>query len=220
MCGRFTLISSDEKIKAQFDLSDLPPILPQYNIAPSLPVLSIVEVEKQNHAVLFRWGLIPYWTKDKRIGNGLANARAETVQAKPAFRNAFKSRRCLIVMSGFFEWRQEGAIKQPYYIKRQDDNLLAIAALWESWQSADGVETIQSCCLITTYANEILSPIHDRMPVILGKKAQALWLNPKTSAGEASNLLTPFDGSELEFFPVSIKVNSSRYLGGDTIKPL
>ena len=220
MCGRFTLLASKDQIKTQFDVSELPEFLPQYNIAPSLPVLSIVAVENHNHAVLFRWGLVPYWAKDKKIGNSLTNARAETVNSKPAFRNAFKSRRCLMVMSGFFEWRQEGANRQPYYIKRQDDSLLAIAAIWESWQSDDGVETIQSCCLITTEANKTLNPIHHRMPVVLDEHAQTIWLNPNTSVNEALDLLIPYQATKLEVFPVSTKVNSSRYLGSDTIKPL
>ncbi|MBA2655422.1 MAG: SOS response-associated peptidase [Tatlockia sp.] len=181
MCGRFALIPDDEIIKTQFAVSEVPPLEPQYNIAPSLTVLAIVKVEHHNHAVLFRWGLIPYWAKDKKIGNSLTNARAETVMEKPAFRKAFQSRRCLMVMSGFFEWQEQGAVKQPYYNKHKNNKLMAIAGLWESWQSANGDEVIQSCCLITTKANELLDPIHHRMPVVLNKDAQALWLNPTTN---------------------------------------
>jgi putative SOS response-associated peptidase YedK len=220
MCGRFALISSKDTIKAQFAVIDSPDFESHYNIAPSLPVLSIVEIDHHNHAVLFKWGLIPYWAKDKKIGNSLTNARAETVNAKPAFRTSLKSKRCLMVMSGFFEWQEQGGIRQPYYIKRKDDGLLAIAALWESWQSPDGSETIQSCCLITTEANALLDSVHHRMPVVLDSPAQALWLNPNTSVNEALHLLRPYEGTELELFPVSTKVNSSRYLGRDTIKPL
>ncbi|MBA2710498.1 MAG: SOS response-associated peptidase [Tatlockia sp.] len=220
MCGRFALTATPEKIKAQFELSELPELIPQYNIAPSLAVLAIVEAGSKPHAVLFRWGLIPFWAADKKIGNSLNNARAETVTAKPAFRRAFKSRRCLMVMSGFFEWQDQGGLKQPFYIKNKNEELLAVAGLWESWQSADGQEVIHSCCLITTQANSLLDLVHHRMPVILDKEGQNKWLNPKTSIEEALKLLKPCCENELDLYPVSVKVNSSRYLGFDTINPM
>ncbi|MBA2651157.1 MAG: SOS response-associated peptidase [Tatlockia sp.] len=220
MCGRFTLITSKDKIKAQLDVIDLPAFSPQFNIAPSLPVLAIVELEAIRHAVTFRWGLVPYWAKDKKIGNGLANARSETITTKPAFREAFKSRRCLLVMSGFFEWQEQGGLKQPYYVKHKKGDLLAIAAIWESWQAKDGSETLQSCCLITTQANDLMHPVHDRMPVILNREGRAHWLNPKETSNDLLSLLKPYEPDDLEVYPVSTKVNNGRYEGLDTVLPI
>ncbi|CDZ79359.1 hypothetical protein BN59_03677 [Legionella massiliensis] len=221
MCGRFTLFTSKDWVREQFGIDKLPDFTNQFNIAPSQMVLAIVAVDNQWHVVLFRWGLIPFWATDKKIGNKFANARSETVTVKPAFRRSFQSKRCLMLMSGFFEWQQRLGMKQPYYIESvKRDELLTVAALWDSWQAPGEEDVIQSCCLLTTSANEMMRPIHDRMPVILTEKEQQAWLNCNSSINELTSLLVPYAGTDLHCYPVSTKVNNSRYQGVDTINPI
>src|SRR5262249_41276153 len=154
-------------------------------------------------AVFCRWGLIPSWAKDKKIGARLINARAETVAEKPAFRSAFKHRRCLIPADGFFEWKNEGGRKQPYYITLQDGGLFALAGLWEEWHSGAG-EVMPSCTIITTEANEVVRPLHERMPVILEVTGYADWLDPTAKSKEALlSLLRPFPAERMRAYPVS-----------------
>lgn len=208
-------------IRQQFGVAEVPDFLNRFNIAPSLDVLALVAVDNQWHAVLFRWGLIPFWAKDKKIGNKLANARSETVMDKPSFRRSFQSKRCLLLMSGFFEWQQQVNKKQPYYIEsKKRDELLAVAALWDSWQNPEEDEEIQSCCLLTTGANELMKPIHNRMPVILETHEQSVWLDNQSTTQELTSLLKPYAGSDLHCYAVSTKVNNSRYEEVDTITPL
>lgn len=208
-------------IREQFGVEDIPDFSNRFNIAPSQEVLALVAVDNEVHALLFRWGLIPFWAKDKRIGNKLANARSETVMDKPSFRRSFQSKRCLMLMSGFFEWQQQINLKQPYYIESTHrDELLAVAALWDSWQNIEGNEVIQSCCLLTTGANELMMPIHDRMPVILNAQKQAAWLNAQSTPQELMALLKPYADSDLHAYAVSTKVNNARYDAVDTITPL
>lgn len=221
MCGRFTLFTSKDMIREQFRVTTIPDFTNHFNIAPSLNTLALVVVENQWVIVQFRWGLIPFWAMDKKIGNKLANARSETVTVKPAFRRSFQSKRCLMLMNGFFEWQQQGIFKQPYYVESTTPHkLLAVAALWDSWQNPTDNEVIYSCCLLTTSANELMKPIHHRIPVILNPEGQAIWLNKKSTAEELTSLLKPYSGQDLQCYPVSTKVNNSRYEGIDTIQPI
>jgi putative SOS response-associated peptidase YedK len=151
---------------------------PRYNIPPTVDIPVIRFADGKRRLSMMRWGLLPPWTKDPKKSPLLNNARAETVAEKPSFRSAFKKRRCLIPASGFFEWKKEGQLKQPFYFSRPDDKPLAFAGLWETWND------IESCTIITTEANELMAPIHDRMPVVLGDNDYATWLDPEATSLE------------------------------------
>ena len=184
MCGRFTLRASAKEIAEQFAVSEPSEWKLRFNVAPTQMVAAvrISEATSKRELVWLRWGLIPSWAKDATIGNRLINARAETVAEKPAFRSAFRRQRCLISADGFYEWLQEGKRKTPFYFQRKDGRLFAFAGLWESWEGPDhGV--IESCTLITTAANEVVRPIHDRMPAIISP-ADYRWLDPTKSRPE------------------------------------
>jgi len=214
MCGRFTLFSSAEEIAQMFEV-DLPDLLPSYNIAPSQTINAIAQMPDRLKRELyrFRWGLIPSWAKDSAIAYKLINARSETASEKPSFRSAFKHRRCLIPTDGFYEWQhsEDGkAKKQPYFFSLKDGNPFALAGLWESWKSPDG-EVIESCTILTTEANDILRPIHDRMPVILESKGWDMWLDPSfDNKNELQAILKPYPAEAMTAHPVSIKVNSPK----------
>ncbi|MUL34810.1 SOS response-associated peptidase [Gloeocapsopsis dulcis] len=207
MCGRYTLSQSTEAIAAAFQLDTVPELEPRYNIAPTqlVPVV-LYPPEKQRQLKLFRWGLIPSWAKDPSIGSRLINARSETVSEKPSFRAAFRQRRCLVVADGFYEWQRQEHKKQPYYFQRQDKQPFGFAGLWEHWQSPEG-ETINTCTILTTEANELMHPIHDRMPVILNSQDYALWLEPTTQPTELQHLLHPYPSQAMNSYPVSTLVN-------------
>ena len=168
MCGRFTLATVPEIVAEFFELAAVPDLSPRYNIAPTQPAPAILVASERpaRRFSFLRWGLIPGWAKDPKIGNRMINACAETVAEKPAFRSAYRRRRCLVVSDGFYEWQKGPARKQPFYILMRDDRPFAFAGLWEHWEGEDGT-TIDSCALLTTRPNDVLRPIHDRMPVIL-----------------------------------------------------
>jgi putative SOS response-associated peptidase YedK len=178
MCGRYTLAESPRKLAKRFDVPETPD-LPfdgqRYNIAPTQQVPIVRQKDKKLEMVLAKWGLIPSWAKDMKIGNQLINARADTVATKPSFRSAFKSRRCLIPADGFYEWRKTEDGKQPFHIRMKDKEPFAFAGLWERWRPEEG-EPVESCTIITTDANELMGPIHNRMPVILAPEDYATWL--------------------------------------------
>ena len=216
MCGRYALYAPRSQIREQFDLDDGFDFGPRYNIAPTANVL-IVHPGSNGRRVgsLYRWGLIPGWSKDAAIGAKLNNARGETVAEKPAFRAAFRRWRCIVPASGFFEWKaiQENGrtVKQPYYIRPQDeDELFGFAGLTERWVSPEG-EEIQSCCIITTDGNLLMVPIHDRMLVILTHADYGTWLDPaNTNVEILRGLLRPAESTGMIAYPVSRAVNSSR----------
>lgn len=222
MCGRFTLRQTAETIALEFQLSNLPSreMSPQYNIAPSNAIATLIlDQNTQRQLKWMRWGLIPSWAKDEKISNRLINARAETLSEKPSFRNAFKNRRCLILADGFYEWQKTQKQKQPYYFQLKDGKPFAFAGLWETWQPQDG-ETITSCTIITTQANELVEAIHDRMPVILSAKAYEQWLDPNADQSDLRPLLKPYEVEAMETYPVSSVVNRPSYNQPDCIKPL
>lgn len=221
MTGRFALYAPYAKIKAQFDVEEFAELTPRYNITPGQKILFLSQLNEDhsNHLLYLSWGLVPFWAKDKKIGNRLIIARAETVSDKPAFRQSFKSKRGVIIMSGFFEWKQE-QIKQPYYFKNKNDELLAVAAIWDRWQSEEG-EVIESCCLITTNANKLMMPIHHRMPALLNKNDLPLWMdNTQCNKPELLKLLNPYSNDGLECYPVTTKMNNSRFNDHQAIEPL
>jgi putative SOS response-associated peptidase YedK len=226
MCGRFTLRTPATVLTQQL-LLDLgveeTPVdwEPRYNIAPTQSVAAVREVEKGLRQFdLLRWGLIPSWAKDPSIGNRTINARAETVAEKPSFRSAFRRRRCLVLADGYFEWRKEGAKKQPYYIRLQDERPFAFAGLWERWTPGDPESTLETCTLITTDANELTREIHDRMPVILSPADYAQWLDPGLDdAKRLLPLLRPFETGPMIATPVSTRVNNPKHDAPDCVEP-
>jgi putative SOS response-associated peptidase YedK len=222
MCGRFTLTDPDQRLVAQFDLPGIPDLKPRYNIAPTQPV-AVVRVAAEGairEMVLLHWGLIPFWAQDQEIGARLINARAETAAEKPAFRHAFRRRRCLVVADGFYEWQKQDGAKQPYFIRLRDSSPFAFAGLWERWEGPDAA-VIESCTLLTTEPNDLLGQIHNRMPVILHPEDYGLWLNPGVQQPEQLQpLLHAYPAEEMEAFPVSRRVNSPDNDDARCIEPL
>lgn len=222
MCGRFTLTDPDAELLTQFDLPNLPPLEPRYNIAPSqpVPVVRLAADKAARELVLVRWGLIPFWAQDPEIGNRLINARAETVAEKPAFREAFRRRRCLVVADGFYEWQKQDGQKQPFYIRMRDGRPFAFAGLWERWRGSDDV-VIESCTLLTTGPNELMRPLHNRMPAILHPKDYDLWLDPEVQRPDLLQaVLLPYPAEEMTAYPVSRWVNSPDHDDPRCIEPL
>ena len=228
MCGRYTLRTSPAEVAKAFRLAGIVDFPPRYNIAPTQKVFAIMaeaaEQDAARHAspqpdrdrephqrkfAPLHWGLIPSWAADPSVASRMINARAETVATKPAYRQAFARRRCLIVADGFYEWRKLGPGKQPYYIHLADGGPFAFAGLWEHWQR--GELTIDSCTIITTAANALLATLHDRMPVILPPEQHDLWLDPAvTEFARVLPLLAQYPADEMALEPVSTLVNSPR----------
>ena len=222
MCGRFTLFEPDKILAREFGVSDFPPRSPRYNIAPSQPVAAVraAPAGTGRELALLRWGLIPSWSKDPAIGNRLINARAETAREKPSFRNAFRRHRCLIPANGFYEWQRRERGKQPYFVRMRDERLFAFAGLWDRWETP-GKDVIETCTILTTTANAILAPIHDRMPVILPAGEYDRWLDPSLKdPGSLAPLLVPFPPEEMLAFPVSPRVNAPSTDDEGCIAPL
>lgn len=222
MCGRFSLYASPEEVKETFSLAHSPQISPQYNIAPGAIATSVcLHPNHQYEAHYFKWGLIPHWAKDEKIAYHCFNARAETVHQKPAFRQAFKERRCLIIMNGFYEWKQQNGVKQPYYIEVNGGAPFAVAGIWEYWRNPVG-NIIKTCSIITTTANDKLSWLHDRMPVILDAKDYLCYLDIQSfQIDELRALLIPYSKSDaLSCHRVSMKVNKTSYQDNDAIRPI
>jgi len=224
MCGRYTLQATLEELVRQFHagLNDPSFYKPRYNIAPSqdVAVVRLKPETSQREIVRLRWGLIPSWAGDPRIAYSTINAKAETVAEKPAFRSAFRTRRCLIPASGFYEWQQEGRQKQPMYIRLRDRRPFAFAGLWDRWEPKDGAP-IESCTIITTEPNELMKPIHDRMPVILTLRDYDLWLDPATRPAEALHVLQkPYPDEDMEAYAVSKAVNNPRNDSSQCLEPL
>jgi putative SOS response-associated peptidase YedK len=207
MCGRYTLVSAPEAIRALFRYAEQPNFPPRYNIAPAQPIAIVRLADGRRQFALVRWGLLPSWVKDPRSFSLLINARGETVRDKPAFRAAMRRRRCLVPADGFYEWKQAGGGKQPYYIRLATGGPLAFAGLWETWTGPNG-EEIETAAIVTTAANRQLAAIHDRMPVIVSPDAFDLWLDcANVDAETAAALIAPAREGLLELNLVSAAVN-------------
>jgi putative SOS response-associated peptidase YedK len=210
MCGRFTLFEPDAILSKEFGAPIQFDLKPRYNVAPSQQVAAVRSRPDsgKREFTLLRWGLIPSWAKDASIGNKMINARAETVAEKPSFRNAIRHRRCLVPMNGFFEWSKRGIHKQPHFIALSDKRVMAVAGLWERWEGQEG-SPIESCTLLTTEANDLIAPMHDRMPVIVSPEDYELWLNASgQDLAALQPLLTPYPSGEMFERPVSLRVNN------------
>ena len=209
MCGRFTLRSVDRIRLALGDRIDLEYVPPRYNIAPTQPVITVVENEIKE----MTWGLIPNWSKEPKA---IINARAETLDTRASFKESFEKRRCLILADGFYEWRRVGRSKQAFFFQMKDEHAFAFAAIWDWWRKGELI--INSCAMVTTNANELLLPVHDRMPVILREEAYRLWLDPQVSPTELKKLLEPYASEEMKSHPVSSQVNYADIENEDLIK--
>ena len=222
MCGRFTQTASPEVIAQQFDITDPPLFVPRYNIAPSQPIaaIRIDPVTTTRTLVMLRLGLIPSWAKDPKVGFHCINAKAETVAEKPSFRSAFKKRRCLVVATGFYEWQVQGRAKQPMWIGLKSQRPFAFAGLWEQWTPADG-EPLETCTIITTEPNDLMAPIHNRMPVILAPTVYNQWLDPTFQQTEPLKaLLRPYPSEELLVYAVSTLVNNPCHDAPQCLEPV
>ena len=211
MCGRFTLRSSGESVAEAFDLPEVPDLLPRFNIAPGQSVAVVREMPQAQDRQLayLRWDLIPAWADDPSIGDRLVNARSETAATKPSFRRAFRSRRCLVVADGFYEWQKINGRRQPYFVGLQSDRPFGMAGLWERWEK--GGEPVESCTILTTDANELMQPIHERMPVIIPPEQYGLWLDPRCQDSEKlAKLLRPYPSTHMLAYRVSTAVNNPK----------
>ena len=219
MCGRYSLYSDLSFLQLRFKFKGNLQIVPRYNIAPSQEILTVTN-DGERQGEFMRWGLIPFWAKDMKIGYKMINARTETAATSGAFKHAFKRRRCLIPADGFFEWRKEGKERYPTYIYLKSKETFAFAGLWETWKSPAG-ESIRSCTIMTTEPNSFIEPIHNRMPVILDQEGEALWLDPMTEDPKTlQQLLVPFPPEDLDSYQISDMVNSPKNQGAEIIQPL
>ena len=219
MCGRFYLDVRQEELQRHFALSMMPTLTPRYNIAPSQEIAAILSAKQSRRLAWLHWGLVPFWSKDKKIGYRTINARAETVESKPAFRAAFKSRRCLIPASGFFEWKAENG-KQPYCIRSNKHSLIAFAGLYEHWDDGKG-DSIDSCTILVTQANTRIQPVHERMPVILKPADYSIWLDPgRQDAAKLKSLLAPWPEADTVVYPIGRRINNPRNDDPQCIAPV
>jgi len=222
MCGRFTLTADPDELRQAFPWLNIPSA-PQlrYNIAPTQPI-AVIPNDGQQRLDYYIWGLIPFWAKDPSIGSRMINARSETLTEKPAFRAAFRRRRCLIPASGFYEWRAEpgSKTKTPMYLRLKSGKPFAFAGLWERWDSPDG-STVFSCTIITTEPNNLVRNIHNRMPAILDPQAYSVWLDPdELPAAKLTGLLKPYPADEMQAYEVSRLVNKPENDRADLIAPV
>ncbi len=216
MCGRFAFYSPSEAAAALFGVEASVDLDPRYNIAPTQDVAAIRNAESgERELVLLRWGLVPFWARDPSIGNRMINARAETVAEKPAFRAAYRRRRCLVLADGFYEWRREGSTKTPYFISLASGEPFALAGLWEHWKDKSSDRELESATLLTTEASPFMESLHHRMPVVLEPGMADEWL------GGSETLLDSIrdNGPRLQAWPVDRRVNIARNEGEDLVEP-
>jgi putative SOS response-associated peptidase YedK len=217
MCGRYSLTSPPEVIKERFNLHWSQEVSAHYNIAPGQMIPVVRDFEQSRELVLLKWGLIPRWTKDPAVGVRPINARAETVANSSVFSNAYKRRHCLIPANAFYEWKAIGGRKQPYCIGMADNAMFGMAGLWEHWANPAG-ETIETCTIITTNANELVGRLHERMPLIIQPNDYGAWLDAANpNAGE---LMKPFPSERMRYYPVSTRVNNVRNDDADCLTPI
>ena len=218
MCGRYTLTAPD-RIAQRFDVqADIQLLLARYNVAPTQQIPAILD-DAPHKLTQARWGLVPSWAKDDKAGASLINARCETVADKPAFRSAYEKRRCLVPADGFYEWQKTGLGKVPHRFTLKDDSLFAFAGLWETWRQPDGTP-LRTISLMTTTANAVVAPVHDRMPVILTRDHEAAWLDRATPVQALAKMLVPYPPEEMKVVPVSTAVSNARLDSPELIEPV
>ena len=220
MCGRFSLTADLGELARRFEFDgNLLDLEPNYNVAPTQNVLTVIGGENRRGGFI-RWGLIPHWAKTASIGSRMINARAETVAQRPAFRDAFRRRRCLVLADGFYEWQRAGSVKKPMRIVMESGEPFAFAGLWAMWRDSEG-NRIPSCTVITTEANDLLRPIHNRMPVILPREMEEFWLDRDVQdVAVLENALTAYPSELMQTYQVSTLVNSPRNNGPQVVEPV
>ena len=219
MCGRFTL-SNPRQLALRFDLAALAEQPARFNVAPTQPVPCVVVHAAGRQLEMLRWGLVPAWARDLSVGNRMINARAESLESKPAFRDALRGRRCLVLADGFFEWKKDGRARRPFHIRLRTREPFAFAGLWDEWRAPNG-QVVRSCTIVTTDANALIEPLHDRMPVILLPEAESLWLDP--TVGDLADLvdvLKSYPSHLMETLEVSPTVNSPAHEGPECLEPV
>ena len=222
MCGRYSLTVTPDELYRLFGIDDKLNLQPRFNVAPTQAAPVVRKTGGEKNMDMLRWGLIPSWSKDASIASKLINARGETVAEKPSFRSAYESRRCLVPVDGFYEWRTEGGKKQPFRIGFREGKPFAFAGLWESWTVPEGLEdtgdTVETFTIVTTNANPKLVPIHHRMPVIVDPTDYELWL--EGGSDEANAVIKPFSQDDMAFYRVSTRVNNVRNDDEACVEPL
>jgi putative SOS response-associated peptidase YedK len=223
VCGRYTMATPDlSGLRDRFGLDERMELRRRFNVAPTDDVAAVTtDREGRPRGDWLRWGLVPYWADDPKIGARMINARSEGVAGKPAFRDAFASRRCLILADGFYEWQRRDGSKRPWWITRADGQPFAFAGLWATWRprGRQDLEPLRSCTIITTVASEAVAPLHDRMPVILPAQAEAAWLDPETPPAHLLELLAPLDPAATAMREVGRAVNDARHDAEDCLAP-
>jgi putative SOS response-associated peptidase YedK len=225
MCGRFSQQRPASELAEIFAAEPLADELgARYNVAPTDDAYVVVQREERRALTAYRWGLVPHWADDLKAGSRMFNARAETLTASPAFRDAFRRRRCIVPVDSFYEWKREGTIRQPYNIRREDDRPLALAGLWAGWRdpASDPEAPLirRTFTIVTSSPNEAIASLHDRMPVVLDQDAWDRWLAPTTDPGELLALLEPNEDVALRIYPVERLVNDVRRDGPELVEPL
>ena len=206
MCGRFTL-ADPRQLALRYDLAELADLAPRFNVAPTQPVPAVVSTGG-GRLVHMRWGLVPSWAKDLSIGSRMINARAESLETRPAFRDALRARRCLVLADGFFEWKKEGRDRRPFHLRLATAEPFAFAGLWDEWRAPDGA-LVRSCTIVTTDPNALVAPLHDRMPAILLAESEARWLDPTVQdLADLVDILQPYPSHLMETFEVAKVVNN------------
>ena len=219
MCGRYSLVEKKDKIEKRFEAPTPLLLTPRFNAAPTQQMPVVVVKNGSRRIVLMRWGLIPHWAKDEKIGYKMINARSETLSLKASFKQSLASSRCLVPASGFYEWMKHGKVKTPYYIRLKDQGLFAFAGLFASWINPQGNE-VESYTIITTRPNSLLEPIHDRMPVMLRREDESAWLDGSISEPKKLlALLEPYPANQMEAYPVSKAVNTPAVDNKSLIEP-
>ena len=220
MCGRFAFFGDNRETLAQLEAASDPPLLEDYNITPGRDIV-VVRIWPETDVLeygLLHWGLTPFWSKTGKTTTPLINARAEGIESKPSFRGPFRYRRCLIPVTGFYEWQKRAGANQPFFIRPKDGTLFLLAGIWDHWQGEHGQE-IESCAIITTVPNTMMAKIHNRMPVILNPQDQQRWLAPQTTQNTLLKMLQPYPAKGMEAYPVPNLVNNSRNNGQECIAP-
>ena len=221
MCGRFTIRTPLHELIPEFDLDEAPPELePRFNVAPTQAALVVRASERRRRLELLRWGLVPRWAADLKVGARMINARSETAPTRPAFREAFAQRRCLVLADGFYEWRPEARARRPLHIRRPDGRPFAMAGLWERWRGREDDPWVETCCVLTTEASARVAAVHDRMPaLLLERDAIARWLDPAAAQDDLRALLRPAPDDALDLVPVATWVNDVRHEGARCLDP-
>jgi putative SOS response-associated peptidase YedK len=222
MCGRFGLTRPEALKLERFGISELPPLVPRYNIPPSSDILVVRERKGVTEAEMIRWGLVPSWAKDPNIGNRMANVRSDTALEKSSFRAAMQKRRCLIPADVFYEWQDIPGQKRrkPYAVAIRDGGIFALGGVWEAWRAKESGEWLITCAILTTEPNELLQPIHDRMPVIVKEDDYARWVSPATKDVDVRRMVQPFPVDLMRAWEIGLLVNDPKADDGRVIAPI